>query len=298
MRLADPAAGLWSTDTAELQRAVDLELDRAREVLLADSDNLRVGGDPDSRIRVPQEALDSPEAYETFKRQLPTPIIPAWRWAIAAAARPGDEPGDALLLFEATNVSGVDARSWHSEGFFFDVSAALRVQRSIALPFELEVAPRNFRYDRQLWGRGFNCAVSTRILETGERVFETTNAPIYAQPRYSANTEPEAPFDELARDPSPTLRPILRAMQEYEARWVSERARYGAEDATWEERNGAEYSRDHELFRAEIARYSEGCRLVEEDADVRLAFCLTNQAFSLGGQKTAWRLFQVVFIVS
>src|SRR5262249_31594363 len=73
---------------------------------------------------------------------------------------------------------------------------------------------------------------------------------------------------------------------------------YQAEDPNWEQRHGREYERDHDLFQSEIARFQEGCRLVEEDPDVRLAFRLTNQALGLGRGKRGWRLFQIVFIVS
>lgn len=288
----------WSTDVTGLQQAVDRELTRIRDAMLADPDHLRVSEDPDARIRIPPQALESPDDYDSFKHQLTATILPEWRWGLAATVRPSDEPGDLVLLFEATNASEIEARSWHSDGFFFDVKATLLVHGAQVLPFELEAAPTNFRYDRHLWGRGFNCAVVTRTLETGEKVFETTNAPIYHQPRYSTNTEPRAPFDELGADPGPALRRILEAMKEYEQRWTAQRARYLAEDPTWEDRHGAEYDRDHRLFQTEIARFEEGCRLLEEDRDARLAFSLTNQAFGLSGQKTAWRLFQIVFIVS
>src|SRR5262249_17989417 len=145
-----------------------------------------------------------------------------WRWAVTASARSGDETGEVQFLIEATNVSDVEARSWHSDGYFFDVRASLSVSRAVALPFELEAAPRNFRYDRRLWGRGFNCAVVARTLDTGEQVFETTNVPIYAQPRFRANSEPPTPFDGLSRDPARVLTKVLEAMKEYDACWHAE----------------------------------------------------------------------------
>lgn len=292
------SAALWSTDPGPLQEAVNRELDRARQAILADPDHLRVAGDPNTKIRIPPAALESSDAYESFKRQLTTPILPTWRWTIATAVRPDDQTGDLILLVEATNESDVDVRSWHSDGFLFDVKIALRLACATVLPFELEVAPRNFRYDRHLWGHGFNCAVVTWLLDTGERLFETTNVPIYAQRRYLGKDEPQAPFAELTQDPLRVLRAILDAMREHQGVWAAQRARYCEADPTWEERHGAEYDQDHRLFQAEMDRFEDGCRLIEEDPDTRLAFTLANQAFGLGGQKTAWRLFQIVFIVS
>lgn len=288
----------WSTDTADIQRATEREFARVRDVILAEPDHLRTSSDSEAEVRVPPEALASRATYVRFKEHLSTEVVPAWRWALAAQLRPADEDGEILFLFEATNASQIDSRSWHSEGFFFDVKVTLTFDHASVLPFELEVAPRSFRYDRYLWGRGFNCAVVRQPLEGGQHSFGTSNAPIYSQPRYSTNTEPRASFNDLSTEPVPVLRRILGAMREYDNRWTSQRRQHTSEDPTWEAHHGAEYDRDHRLFRAEIERFEHGCHLIEQDADTRLAFQLTNQAFALGGQKIAWRLFQIVFIVS
>lgn len=298
IRRRGPTGQLWSVDTGDLQRATEHEFARVREVILSDPDHLRTGPDLEEKVRVPPEALESAPAYAAFKEHLSMDLVPPWRWAVAVQLRPADEAGEFVLTFEATNTSPIDTRAWHSEGFFFDVKAILTFEHAAVLPFELDVAPRSFRYDRHLWGRGFNCAVVRRKGDGGYETFETTNAPVYSQARYTANTEPRASFQELASDPVPVLQRILDAMREYDREWVAQRARYVAEDATWEARHGEEYDRDHRLFRAEIERFAHGCRLVKNDADTRLAFQLTNQSLALGGQKTTWRLFQVVFIVS
>jgi hypothetical protein len=287
-----------SLECLAIREALDREFARAHELILADSDHLRVGTDSAVKIRVPPESLESQEAYDAFKGQLVVPLLPPWRWAITATIARADEIGDFLFQLEATNASEVEGRSWHSDGFFFDVKAVVRITGAPVVPFELEAAPRSFRYDRHLWGRGYNCGVITRILETGARVFETTSVPIYAQPRHTANTQPPARFDALSRDPVPVLRHILAAMRDHEPSWAAQRSRYLADDATWKDRHGEEYDRDHRLFQSEMERFEAGCRLVEQDADVRLALELTNQAFAFSGQKTSWRLFQIVFIVS
>lgn len=298
IRKNGPRGQSWSTDTADIQRATEREFARVRDVILADPDYLRTSPDSETEVRVPPEALESSAAYVLFKEHLSTDVVPAWRWALAAQIRPADEAGEIVFLFEATNASQIDTRSWHSEGFFFDVKVTLTFDHAHVLPFELEVAPRSFRYDRYLWGHGFNCAVVRKPLEVDQYAFETSNAPVYPQPRYSTNTEPRASFEELGTNPAPVLRRILEAMREYEGHWTAQRRQLTSEDPTWEARHGEEYDRDHRLFRSEIERFECGCHLIEQDADTRLAFQLTNQSFALGGQKTAWRLFQVVFIVS
>jgi hypothetical protein len=288
----------WTVVALDVQEALDLELARVHQVIAADPDHLRVSANVDEKIRVPPESLVSQEAYDGFQRQLLTPVLPAWHWKLVATVRPGDVTDDLLFLLEATNTSDVDTRSWHSDGYFFDPKATVRITGAAVLPFELEAAPRGFRYDRSLWGRGFNCGVIQRQLESGGSVFETTNVPIYAQPRHRANTEPQARFDALSDEPMPVLKHILAAMKDHDSTWAGQLSRYVEEDPTWRDRHGEEYDSDHRLFKAEIGRFEAGLRLVEQDDDVRLAFQLTNRAFGFSKQKEAWRLFQIVFIVS
>ncbi|MEW6082269.1 MAG: helicase C-terminal domain-containing protein [Bacillota bacterium] len=298
LRKASAADESWSIDVADLQRATEREVAGVRDVILADPDHLRTGPNPEERVRVPPEALESGSAYAEFKEHLSTDLAPPWRWAIGSQLRPADEPDEVIFSLEATNSSPIDTRAWHSEGFFFDVRATLTFEHANVLPFELDVAPRSFRYDRQLWGRGFNCAVVRTQPDSTQCAFETTNVPVYSQARYSTNTKPRASFQDLSTNPVPVLQRVLDAMQEYNREWIAQRDRYVAEDPAWKARHGDEYERDHRLFRAEIERFAQGCRLIEQDADARLAFQLANQSFALGGQKTEWRLFQVIFIVS
>lgn len=298
LRRTDSTTAPWQIDLSGIEKAAEREFARARQVILDDPDHLRTGPDPEARVRVPPQALESEAAYSEFKTQLQEDILPPWRWRFAAQLRSADRADEFVLFFQAANTSQIDVRSWHSEGFFFDVKLTLNFENAEVLPFELELAPRNFRYDRYLWGRGFNCAVMRLTLEDGRYAFSTTNAPVFEQLRYSTHTEPVALFQDLATDPVPVLRRILEAMKEYDRCWVNQQKRYASEDPTWEARYGAEYDRDHQLFRSEIDRFEHGCCLIEQDPDVRLAFQLTNQSFAWGGQKKGWRLFQIVFIVS
>jgi hypothetical protein len=288
----------WSVDLSNLQDATEREFRRIWDVILADADRLRRGPKPEGKLRVPPAALESETAYAQFKKQLTADILPKWHWALTAETRSGDEPGEIIFTLEAANGSPIDSRSPYEEGFFFDVKATLTLEGATVLPFELEAAPKSFRYDRSLWGRGFNCGLIKREGPNGQPIFETTNVPVYSQPRYTTNTEPRARFQDLAIHPSPVLRRILAAMREYDRQWIDQRVKHASGDPTWEALHGEEYDRDHALFRDEVERFERGCNLIETDPDVRLAFQLTNQSFALGGQKTAWRLFQIVFIVS
>lgn len=288
----------WVVDPSELQAAADAELVRVCELILADPDHLRTTVDPNVLIRIAPEDLESEVTYARFKHSFTTPVLPAWSWMIAARVTPNDRPGFLDFFLEATNSSPIDTRSWHTDGYLFETRLTLDVTGATVAPFELELAPRSFRFDKFLWGRGFNCSLERHPLPTGGHSYQTESAPVYAQPRYTTNTEPAAPFDALSTEPLPVLRKISEAMHAYEGQWTAQRAHYVKSDPTWTERHGAEYAADEATYRSEVARFDAGVALIEGDEDVRQAFRLTNEAFRRGGDKTAWRLFQIVFLVS
>ncbi|HKU24042.1 MAG TPA: helicase-related protein, partial [Candidatus Sulfotelmatobacter sp.] len=84
----------------------------------------------------------------------------------------------------------------------------------------------------------------------------------------------------------------------YDDEWARMEREYRANIPDWDARYGREYSEDRQKFRDEIARFDRGLEIIRSDADVRLAFQLTNQSFAGNPQKPSWRLFQIVFLVS
>mgnify|MGYP001175521454 CR=1 FL=1 len=292
------ANGLWQTDTEALDRSTSEELARARGVVLHDPEHLRTADDR-SKMSVPLSALASDQDFSRFKSTFRLPAVPLWRWNIRVEVRYFDGDGEPSLELEFTNSSSVAPDAWELEGFFFDVGTTLEIVQGRLLPFELDIVPKGFRYDRSLWGRGFNCGILAEP-PAGSRVDKlvTTNSPVFRQMRYVTNDEPTARFDDLAGDPVPVLRRIASAMRAWDTEWESALDAYRASDPDWETHHGAAFSDDRQKFRDEITRFERGADLVERDADVRLAFQLANRAMRQAGNKTAWRLFQIVFLVS
>ncbi|MBE9182035.1 hypothetical protein IQ268_26050 [Oculatella sp. LEGE 06141] len=202
------AAGDWSRDISNLQAALDQETARAQQVALGDSDRVRTAGAPDDKIRVREDALASEADYEAFLRSLQTDVVPVWQWEIASEVRPNDELGstDQVVAIEFVNASP-QADNPNIEAFLFDAQATFIFANATVHPFELELAPRGFRYNRDLWGRGFNCAVEREQAD----VFTTTHTPIYTQMRYATQTNPPARFSDLAGDRTQILQ-VLRAI--------------------------------------------------------------------------------------
>lgn len=296
------AAGDWSRDVSNLQAALDQEAARAQQVALGDSDRVRTAGAPDDKIRVREDALASEGDYEAFLRSLQTDVVPAWQWEIPdEPVRPNDElvSTDRVVAIEFVNASP-QADNPNVEAFLFDSRATFIFTGATVQPFELELAPRGFRYNRDLWGRGFNCAVEREQAD----VFTTTHTPTYTQMRYATQEDPPANFADLANDPIPALRTIFAAMERYKQKWEEERQRYIAENPDWESSEfSSEFDRDFHQFEDEIERFRGGCNLIRTNQDVRLAFQLTNETFRRLGDhprkpKTKWRLFQIVFLIS
>jgi hypothetical protein len=305
------AAGEWITNHSNLQSALDEETTRAQETALSDPEHLRTAGATDAQVNVPETALASEADYNTFLQSLTTDVVPEWGWEVGSEVRPNNdtEPTDRVVSIEFVNASPRQAPpppapdNPNIEAFLFDARALFRFQNATVKPFELELAPRGFRYNRDLWGRGFNCAVERR--EQWANTFSTTHTPIYKQMRYVTQTQPQARFEDLAQNPLSTLASIRSAMEDYLQEWDRRRQEYIKADPNWKTQFGKEFDRDRQQFEQEINRFRRGYELIRDNPDVQLAFKLTNETFyRLGNhpqpakRKESWRLFQIVFLVT
>jgi hypothetical protein len=287
--------GELSADISDLERALNQETSRAQQIVENDPESVRAQGSLYSVIRVPEMAVSSEVSYIAFLQSLQTEIIPQWQWEVRAEVRSVEGLGEVALEF--VNSSPMPPNSPNTEAFLFDTQATFIFIGGQVVPFELNLAPRGFRYDRNLWGRGFNCAIEP--IGSPPSTYVTTHWPIYRQQRYTTRTTASATFADLSRDPSPTLGAILDAMEDYLQVWDQARNRYTKGDPDWEAEFGAEFDGDRQKFEEEISIFRRGYQLIREDPDVCLAFQLTNETFQRGDpRKTGWRLFQIVFIVS
>lgn len=292
----------WSTDPSHLQHSVDAEMARAASVALSDSQRVRTTQSPDEQIRVRDSALASEATFTAFLRTLQAEVPVEWKLQVHCEAH-NDSRGqgqDAVVLIQFVNASPYGQVSPNNEAFVFDVGTTFATDGGAFTPFELDLIPRGFRYDRTLWGRGFNCALEVATIEP--LTFATTHAPVHRQPRFMTRIDPPATFAELAKDPLPSLLAILQEMERYRSEWARELRTLTARD---EMASVAEFEQDRERFDDEIERFRKGVELIRDNADVRLAFRLLNETFLRAGasadparHKDRWRIFQVAFIVS
>lgn len=288
----------WQVNSMALAQACIAETERARQVVITDPEAIKVAGDVDRQDKISDAALKSDENFQAEIKTFQTPVIPEWAWNVDGISVASGPQGDILSILFA-NVSPMPNQSSNRESFLFDVAATYEFDQNVVMPFELELAPRGFRYDRLLWGRGFNCAVG----KENDNLYRTIHTPLHTQYRYDTQTQPEARFDVLAQDPLPVLQEILNAMRAYLIEWdnaaTTYQTRYGSEWTRFQ----PEFQDDRAQFEAEIDRFAQGLKLIETDPEVMLAFKLANETFRRMGDhptkpKDKWRLFQIVFVVT
>lgn len=294
---------VWVVDetNSTLQRELDQETLRAQQVALRDPLHVRTAGKAENKITVPDDILISEETYKSFLRTLVTEIIPEWKWSIRSEIRQSDvvNADEYTYSLELVNASPMLDRDPNAEAYFFDTASTLFFKGAEIRPFEMDLAPRNFRSDRNLWGRGFNCALER--IDTQQPLFKTTHTPIYQQKRYATQEQPSARFADLAQNPIPTLKAIYDAMRSYRREWDQAKQAYINADSSWKNLFEKAFDQDQQKFGDEIARFRRGCELINTNSDVKLAFQLTNEAFRrMGASKNreTWRLFQIIFLVS
>lgn len=296
----DQSTNCWTIDDKDFKENVARELGRAQMIAARDPERLRTAGNIDTQVKVPESALGSEQDYAEFVTSLSTDLSLEWRWDIRTYVKaPADTSTNKPVEFkiEFANATQMTDKSPNKEPFIFDPSASFSFVGCEVTPFELEQAPRGFRFDRNLWGRGFNCAVVCGENEEGERFFATTNTPTFEQRRYTTRNNPEAPFNVLAEAPLPVLEQLLNAMRGYLQEWDTCRERYSRNTSDWEALHGSEFDADRQRYVSEIERFEAGVTLLQQNADALLAFQLTNETFRRGPNES-WRIFQIVFLVS
>jgi hypothetical protein len=288
----------WVSDLGELEAGLQSELHRIQATIRRDEERLRVSGTEDQQVQVPDQVMQSKEEYGHYLNELTEELQLEWDWGIEVQFRAEateSEPPARQLTILLSNTSPMSESSPNIEPFFFEPEARFRFENCEILPFEVELAPTGFRYDRQINARGFNCGVTT-IDEGQSVVYVTTNTPSYNQPRLITSTSPEARFSILADDPLPVLRRVEKAMVEYFNVWEEWGGRHSAR-SDWADKYENEFAQAREVFEQELRRFRRGVEIIENDPDVNLSFRLTNATFART-EKESWRLFQLVFLVS
>ncbi len=252
------------------------------------------------QISVKEVDLISQEAFEAWLRTQPTGALPAeWRAVVdIRLSSVPTEPGCARVavrLINHTEPPGARSLDYVDPNLYGAIVAA-RFPRDVHRPTVFQELPASFRYDRRMIATGINTQIVNREVDN-DFVLTTETVPKAVVPRLEPHQVPGSipDFVALARDPVPLLRRIHESMRQYDAE-------------SWErkERTLAGLERDEAVaararFRGEADRFVRGIQLLDDNRypHVKRAFTLMNEVMQQAiAPHCAWRLFQIVFIVS
>lgn len=161
------------------------------------------------------------------------------------------------------------------------------------LPIEINSLKHYYADKPTMPAIGNNCTV----YEKDDRTLYTENIPTYYQNRIITidkfNSYIE--FKSLINNPVDNLNFIHSEM-------IKKKNEYDALSMIIKNKENDEYYHSFcdevEDFNMEIIRFKYGIELIQNRKDVRKAFELMNQTFSMNKKYSGWRMFQIVFIVS
>lgn len=276
---------------------VDLASALAQRLQTVDGTKLFPGRRP---LRVEGSNVADNSTYNAFVAAIPAATVPP-SWRLVVDIRLVPFPSDPALVRVAARVinhtvpisrASLDYVDANVYAVSFTVRIPLNAHRSTVF----EELPASFRFNREMPGVGINGHVdATTANDTLTLSLQTV--PIAAVPRLEPRDIPAAnpTFDNLVRDPIAVLSSIRDAMKRYDAESWESRIR----SLAGQEKIEATEARNR--FLAEIERFEQGIALLADERfpAVRRAFALMNRAMKASATKfDAWRLFQIVFIVS
>jgi len=278
----------------------------AQERAAAESQiNRRAGDDRKERL-IPASALASAAAFDQWKGEQPgAPVVPTWAARITTLWRP--VPGSrtrVTAMLQNLSTDPVVART-RAQGFrhdderdhfLFRARLEVRAEAAVIVPIMMDLGPDAYRYNPELPAYATNCGVEQRVDAIGETTLFSVPAPVYETSRVATNPHAATRWESLAQDPIPLLKALAADMERdvKNPDWgVSELAPEMAQRKL----------SDRDEFLKEVARFKEGCRWLEKDERLLLAFKLANRTMSAMARMTQkrhdkWHLFQLVFIVS
>lgn len=294
-------------DDSNLLDQLNRECLRAQEIVLGDNLRFKTSREVEENVRISSDILESEAKYFKYLSTLRTDVVPEWKWEVyskVTAFGVGSVSRNTKISFQFANSSKVARNSSNKEGYFFDAEAIFAFTGYEVIPFELEYAPRDFRYDRYMWGRGFNCGIENlKVDEPTVSIFKTTNMPYFEQKKMESSQPLVLTFEQLAKEPVSSLEMLLTSMKNYFSKWESSLKSYQNGNPNWNREFDSIYGADFAKFKTEVERFEKGLDLIKADEDIKLGFMLTNETFRRTGEKSqpkknAWRTFQIVFLVS
>lgn len=229
--------------------------------------------------------------------------VPEWSASLQVESQPDATVSGALrvkilLVNQTKRTEGGDAGL--REDVLFDAGLDVTIESGQLAPFEFLLAPSDYKNTPTMPARGINCSVVRRL--TPHVCLSTDTLPVFQQPLFRTRNQLQIVFSQLdTPEYLAVLRNIVVEMNAYLARWDTFLQDEAVRTFTDDERRAC--LADREAFAAETAQFELGIECLKDNALLARAFRLMNRVFgrlgaASGGRVTAWRLFQIGFIVS
>lgn len=289
-----------SEDTVDRTRLQD-ELDRAIREALRDrparKDTLATRAGAPLR----EEDLASEAAFEAaLARSVPRgeeQTEPHLKASLTVRTEP-QANGDVRVSLYLSNDTPVntDQRTQNNVNILADAKLWGDVERGRVRPIEILPVPRDYQYDRKVWGVGHNTSVT---VQRASGAFRTHALARFDQPRLTTKEELPTEFERFAEQPLESLSEIHEAMQAEAEKWRDEVIGTNTLKLTPEALAACEA--DFELFKGEVDRFAAGIAALKVQPHLLKAFVGMNRTMGrIAANKgfTRWRLFQIAYIVT
>lgn len=296
IKLRIPATGGTFNDNGVVQGLIDTTMDQA----FAAPDAERVL--PGTRPKVSEADIKTPEAFKAFlAARVYSFDVEKWSLQAALEVRALTRPDGKVRIGcyfknETPETPPLTKGKGMKDAFkvISDVRVDANVFKADLHPIEILPVPQDYQYDRRVWAVGHNTSV---VSDHKLGQIRTTALAVFEQPRIMTRDVVPAKFEALASSTFETLQAIYEAMCEYEQDWqvrVIDNNALDLDDAAL-----AECKRDHAGFKDEARRFACGVAALRADERLLRAFQAANRVFGkLASEYDAWRLFQLVYIVT
>ncbi|MGB9955170.1 DEAD/DEAH box helicase family protein [Haloferax prahovense] len=177
--------------------------------------------------------------------------------------------------------------------------------------YEFDLGPDDYRFDQFIWAKGHNCSTTVEVLDEsddpGRRVATTAtpSSPVY---EFEFRDDYDTSFEALAGDAPgkstvKVLDEISEGMDDFLGEWRGSRKSEFKREYGEDSEEFTEFMAAADNFEDEADRFDAGIEVLRNEDDILQAFQMMNRVNNIvhnikGDNFDAWRLFQLVFVVS
>lgn len=243
------------------------------------------------KVEKPISSLLDRNKYDVTLKAAVFKVKPNWKIELYATVDTYEKYNEVVI--QLINVTEKNNLNNSYETPIFNGGLILTSERGF-LPIKLNSLKHYYLDNPTMPGIGNNCSVK-RI---GDKKLITENIPMYVQNRVITidKFNRYLEFEKMMTDPLSNLKYIKEEMSKKLTYYKSELS--DARGNNFSDEYIREFEKEILDFEHEINRFNYGISLINNKSDVRKAFNLMNETFSLNEKYKGWRMFQIVFIVS